>query len=333
VDENLDLADVPRMMFRGFFDLSFIAGLKGGDEKTSFSAGQLSLQIHSQLSQRINFMAEMFFSNPPTGQSTFTLARANLQYLIAEFFNVEIGQMHTRFGYWNHAYHHGTWLYTTVGTPELFRYDQSYIPIHSFGIEVFGLKSFSILDIEYAFDVLNGRGVTPTQVVRVVDQNNSKAVNFHLNLRPHFLEGLLFGSTLYLDTIPPNPPVATRTGAIYERIIAGHAVYRDAHLELIGEIANIYHDDDTSQRVYTTLGYYVQGGYRVGKFMPYYRYDYMDFTDGEPYFTDIADKSVHAAGLRWDISTWNALKLEYDYENLRRSEDIQSIVINSSFTF
>ena len=330
-DGDLGFADVPHMSLRGFFDISYIAILKGPNN-SSFAAGQLSLQFNSQLSERINFMAETYFSNPASGQSTFILTRANLQYLIAEFFNVEVGQMHTPIGYWNHAYHHGTWLQTTINRPEIFRYDQAYVPIHSFGIELFGLKSFNSYDAEYAFDILNGRGRTPTEVVRVQDYNDSKAVNLHLNLKPHFIEGLQLGPTLYLDTIPPNPGVVTRTGSIYERIVGGHAVYYHANVELLGELFSIYHDD-TSKKVYMTTGFYLQGGYKMGRFTPYYRFDFMNFTDGEPYFVDTEDKSIHTVGLRWDIATWNAIKVEYSFEDMRHSEDVQSFTINSSFVF
>jgi hypothetical protein len=241
--------------------------------------------------------------------------------------------MHTPIGYWNHAYHHGTWLQTTIIRPEIFRYDQAYVPIHSFGIELFGVKSFNSYDAEYALDILNGRGKTPTEVVRVQDYNNSKAVNLHLNLKPHFIEGLQLGASLYLDTIPPDPLIVTRTGSIYERIVGGQAVYYHANVELLGELLSIYHDDDTSKKVYQTTGFYLQGGYKIGRFTPYYRFDFMNFTDGEPYFTVTDDLTKHTAGLRWDIATWNALKFEYCFTNRRHSNDVQAIAINSSFTF
>lgn len=56
----------------------------------------------------------------------FRLARANIRYSISGLVNLRAEQMHTAIGCWNHFYHHGRFIQTTVSRPEILRSDRAF---------------------------------------------------------------------------------------------------------------------------------------------------------------------------------------------------------------
>lgn len=328
--------DIPRLKIKGFADLGFTAKIADNGDNFSFKRGQLDLFITSEITDRVSFLAEPIFeSDEDTNSAEFELERAELKYSLSDLFNIKIGRMHTPLGYWNQAFHHGTWFQTTIFRPEVYQFEdggRGILPVHGVGIELLGTKAFEAFDLEYNIDILNGRGRTKTTVQNAKDNNDAKAVNLLFGIKPHFIDGLEFGADIYRDVIPSNPPA--RSSRINELILGGFIIYTHDRLELLGEVFNIRHDDKTSGRDFNTLGYYLQGGYKVDKFTPYYRFDFINFKNGDPYFTpnDI-DIRKHTLGLRWDILVWNALKFEYSHSDRRNSDNEDSFSVNSSFVF
>lgn len=247
---------IPKLRVQGFLDVGFNALSADDRRETSFAMGQLDLLVSSELNDKAYFLAEAFFSNPENNTQAFMLARANIRYSISSLVDLRIGQMHTAIGYWNSFYHHGSFIQTTVSRPEILRNDRAYLPIHSVGVELFGTLEGRAFDITYTLGVFNGRGMAPPAVVRVKDDNDAKGITALINLSPRAVDGLTLGATLYLDTIPPNPSLTTRTKSIGERIIGGHLVSKTNRVELLGELFNIYHDDHTSDQGYDTAGWY-----------------------------------------------------------------------------
>jgi hypothetical protein len=265
------------------------------------------------------------------------MQRVVLRYSFSDLVNLQIGRMHTALGYWNHSYHHGLWLQTTIVRPEVYRfdeYDNGILPVHSVGVELFGAKEFRPVNLEYHLGVTNGRGMTINGIQNYKDANRSKALSALLGFMPHFIEGLQFGGSLYLDEIPPNPFNPARAEPIDERIIGTYATYMYHPVELLGEFFKIHHRDQTSDQDFDTLGFYLQGGYKINQWTPYYRFDRINYDEGNPYLlpTQI-DITKHTFGFRWDMFTWNALKVEYGMIDERGKDDQQFIGINSSAAF
>lgn len=329
--------DIPKLKIKGFADTGFSLEVTDSENSNTFSLGAVDFFITSELTDMVSFLTENEFEfNTDTNASDFHLDRAELKYSLSNLFNIKIGKIHIPLGYWTHTFHHGAWFQTTISNPQiyLFEDDGGSLPVHSVGIELFGTREFDAFDLEYNFDVLNGRGRTKTEVQNAKDKNDSKALNLLFGLRPHSLEGLKFGLNLYYDKIPSNPSVSTRTERIDELISGGYVTYITEKAELLGEVFNIHHDDKASNRDFDTLGFYLQGGYQIDKLKPYYRFDFIDFTNGDPYFTpDDIDIRKHTLGLRWDILTWNALKFEYSFSDRKDRDDVNLVTVNSSFTF
>jgi hypothetical protein len=334
-------ADIPKLKINGFGDMGF--GLRTGknEHDKTFKLGEISLFMTSEISERVSFFGELvFYPFSTIPRYVLEWQRVTLRYALSDRFNIAIGRMHTALGFWNHAYHHGSWLQTTIFRPEIYRfeYDNGLLPVHTIGIEFSGAQAFHPLDLEYRVGVVNGRAKDIQSIHNFNDENDAKAVSVLVSVKPHLIEGLQIGANVYIDRIPPNPNPAggapVRNDQLDERIVGGHLVYLQQGAELLGEIFKIYHHDRPSGNDFDTVGYYLQGGYKIEKWTPYYRFDFINLAEGDPFFIPLqTDISKHTLGVRWDILTWNALKFEYGRTRRPDSAREESLNINSSFAF
>lgn len=332
---------ISTLKITGFWDFGFNANIGEDEHSKSFTTGELDLFLTAEISEKVSFLTEMvFYPVAVQNRLIFEMQRVLLKYSFSDIFNLQIGRMHTALGYWNHAYHHGTWLQTTILRPEIYRfdeYDHGILPIHSVGAELFGTKELRPFDVEYRLGVTNGRSKTinaADAIENLKDDNDSKAFNLLLGLLPHMIEGLQVGGSLYLDKIPADPAKPERVNPINERITGAYAIYLHPQGEFLGEIFKISRHDQTSGKDFDTLGFYLQGGYKIVEWTPYYRLDRINFAEGDPYLTaQQVDITKHTFGLRWDLFTWNALKAEYGFIRNPGEERSQFIHLNSSVTF
>lgn len=337
--EPAGVTDLPKLNLKGFADVGFTTKLDQAESSNTFALGSVDLYMTSELTDRVSALVEANFVSTQDNAASLAFQRGLLKYSLSDLLNVTIAaRMHMPLGYWNQAYHHGSWLQTTIFRPEIYLFegdDGGFLPVHSVGVELSGVKEFNGVDAEYAFDVVNGRGRTVTEVQHAKDKNDAKALNFLLSLKPHAIEGLQFGASIYRDEIPGNPPTALRGDSIHELILGQYAAYHHDRVELLAELFNIFHDDKASGEEYDTLGWYLQGGYQVDKFTPYYRIDYIDVANSDPFFIAPRniDRTKHTWGLRWDPLAWNALKFEYSFADLKQRDDEHSFTVNSSFAF
>ncbi len=332
-----DSPDIPKLQLNGFADVGFTARISDSRDSNNFRMGTIDLFITSEIMPKISYVVETnFFFVSATNDQEFDLQRAEIRYWFSDLFNIKLGRLHTPLGYWNQAFHHGTWVQTTTARPDVYLFEGQggVLPVHSIGGEFLGRLDFHVFGLEYNFNVVNGRGRVRNEIQHAADQNDAKAVNILLSLVPHFTEGLKLGTNLYLDVIPENPGVAARAKEINERIIGGYLIYLYDRIEFFAEGFNIYHDDKTSGKDFNTLGLYVQGGYRIDTLKPYYRFDLLEFEQGDPFFgASSAGLNRHTLGLRWDVYTWNALKIEYSMADRKGQEDEHSLTLNTSFAF
>lgn len=339
--------EIPRVNIRGFGDIGFSAKFSDTENSNTFTLGPgagalggINLYMTSELTDQVSALVEANFVTTSENAVSFGFQRGLLKYSLSDLVNITLaGRMHTPLGYWNQAYHHGPWLQTTIFRPEIYLFeadDGGFLPIHSVGIELSGVKEFHGVDVEYAFDVLNGRGRTVTEVQHAKDKNDSKALNLLVSLKPHAIEGLKLGASIYHDEIPSNPPTASRRESIDELILGQYVTYVHGRVELLAELFNIFHDDGTSGDEFDTVGLYLQGGYKMlDKVTPYYRFDFLDVANGDPFFTAPRniDRTKHTWGLRWDPVSWNAIKFEYSFTGVKQRDDEHALTVNSSFAF
>lgn len=329
----------PKLELRGFGDVSLKVEEDAGAEEASsntFALGQVDLFINSELSDKVSVLNENVFEFESDNTTELDVERLEIKYALTPQFNLRAGRSHTPIGYWNTAYHHSAWMHTTAFRPLAFDWEDEVgiIPVHMVGLMGDGETRFGPWHLDYALAVANGRGPARTTVQNVQDQNDSKAVGARLNFGHKALPGLEWGSSVYVDRIPADPDTAARLGRIGEVIWGGHAAYLGDRAELLGEFVHLNHDDAVSGGDYDTYGLYLQAAYAFDWGKPYYRFDFLDFGDGDPYFSSIDfDTAQYTFGIRLDPLTWNSIKLEYGYRERDDAPDKHLVTVQSAFAF
>ena len=321
------------MRIRGFGDVTFHGDDRKGDT-TSFTLGQLNLFVTSDISEKFRLLSEIVFEADDHNNVGVDIERLLLQYSHSDYLNIGVGRYHTAIGYYNTAYHHSTWLQTATGRPFLFQFedDGGILPIHNVGVSASGLVPGSgKLQLHYVAEVGNGRtsrSPLDEPVQNVVDENNTKSVNFGVFATPDAVRGLQLGFSIYHDRLQP-----ARQPRIGETIFAAHAVIVRPSFEWLNEVLDIRHAPDGSSRVFNTPGFYSQISKRWGSYRPYFRYQYVNGSDTEPVFPDVGLRHGPSAGLRFDASESVALKLQYDRTFLRHGDAYNSLALQMGFTF
>ena len=341
-------SDSPDLQVRLFGDLGFHLGDQAGETR-SFSLGQLDGFFASRLSDTLSALSEVAFRSAGAGaqqvgrvgdSNTFSLSleRLLLQYSSSDYLRIAAGRYHTAIGYYNTAYHHGTWFQTATGRPFLFSFerDGGPLPSHNVGVTVSGRIPSGRLGLRYVLEVGNGRAYHVTEAVQnAVDADNDKAVNLALLARPGWASGLQLGGSFYFDRLSPPD-----TARLSQQIAAFYAVYHGGGLELLNELVLIRHSPlGTSQR-FDTTGFYVQASRDIGRLRPYVRYQSFDAAAGDPILGQVGRRRGPSLGVRFDPSEFVALKLQYDRTSsrTRRASDTVDDVVNglmaqAAFTF
>ncbi len=214
--ERMDTSNT-LMRIRGFGDVTFHGSDRKGDT-TSFTLGQLNLFVTSDISERFKLLSEIVFEADTHNAVGVDIERLLLQYSHNDYLNIAVGRYHTAIGYYNTAYHHSTWLQTATGRPFLFQFEDNggILPIHNVGVSASGLIPSGKVQLHYVAEVGNGRASrSPLDeaVQNVVDENNTKSVNFAIFATPDAIRGLQVGFSVYHDRLQPanGPGYPART--------------------------------------------------------------------------------------------------------------------------
>jgi hypothetical protein len=320
----------PSLAIRGFADVDFSATNQKGSS-SGFNLGQFDLHLASPLSRKISYFGEVTFTAQQTGYS-LEVERSIIRYDYDDFFKLSFGRYHTPISYWNTAFHHGTWLQTTISRPEMVKIGGIFIPVHFVGLLAEGSIPSGGLHLGYEVGLGNGRGLTLSRAGDAGDVNNNRAWLVNVFARPARLYGFQVGGSFYKDEIT----LANGTN-IREWIASTHIVWTKETPEFLAEFANSHHQDLLTTQVFNTPAFYVQFAYRFPwlerALKPYYRFEYIQPPLGEPILagTDLTGSTL---GLRYDISSFAAFKSEYRNTRRLASEPrVSGVFFQTSFTF
>jgi len=299
----------PDVSFLGFYDFDFHAtDAETGGATSGFSQGQLVAHAISSLSDQTSFFAEV--SVTPGEPFKITVERAILKFDFSDYARLSFGRYHTPINWWNDAFHHGLWLQTTIRRPELTQFGGDFIPVHFVGALLQGGVEAGEVSVNYEAGLGNGRAANIHDGGDTGDVNNHRAWLAHVYARPHALYQLSVGGSVYRDKIsaPGRPDYG-------EWIFGAHAVFTKETPEVLGEIAWVDHEEAAGGPSYSSLAYYVQAAYRLpqihGLLKPYGRFEEMNIDGDDPVFAHVADLHRYTLGIRADVTTFAALKLEY----------------------
>lgn len=327
----------PNLHIRGFADVDFSAtDVKG--QPSGFNLGQFVLHVSSPLSKKVSVFGELSFTARPN-QYNVEVERTIIRYDANDYFKLSFGKYHTPINYWNTAFHHGSWLQTTISRPEMIQFGGRFLPVHFVGLEAEGQIPSGGLGLNYNVGVGNGR-----QTLSLLgrdgdagDVNGNRAVVAEIFARPASLFGLQVGGSFYHDEITPdaNTP-AVPAGAYREWIAAGHIAYTKEKPEFIAEFANVRHISNVTGKEWNSQGMYAQIAYRLPgdarAWKPYYRYEYIHVPATDPVLL-VPNLSGHTAGVRYDITDFAAFKIEYRKNRRTPVLTNNGIFLQTSFTF
>ena len=325
---------IPRLQIRGFSDVRYTASNLRGTTN-SFVLGQFNLFITSRLSDRFSTLAEVVTeADSANNNFSIELERMMLQYKPSDLFQLGIGRYHTSIGFYNTAYHHSTWLQTTVDRPFLFEFEDGggILPIHSVGVVASGSTPAGGLGLHYVAELANGRavrtkfGANPVQ--NVADENNGKAFNLALFSRPEAVPGLQVGFSGYHDHLTPS--VAPN---VDEWILAAHAIYQKPNFELLNEMILMRHSPADGTPTVNSLGFYSQISSLFGKYRPYFRYEYVNVPDRDLIYPDVHRINGPLFGLRYNWSEFAAFKIQYGRSMRRQQPSFNTLTLQTSFAF
>ena len=353
----------PNLQFHGFGDVDYAAdnrrpknvpgnahgvpyGVGFYGVKNTFYLGELDIFLNSQLSENTSVISETALSADSNNEMGIDIERLYLEYRYNDYFNVDMGRFHTALGYYNSTYHHGTWLQTAIGRPTFLEFEDSggILPVHMVGVDVHGAVPSGSLNLTYYAEVGNGLEYSANpnlnQVQQVLSVSDSKALNLALVAKPNWMPGLQFGGNIYYDFITPDNASTTNNVPHNDQVIFGaNAVYNNADWEFLNE-GYLILDKPTGGKEHYDPAFYTQIARRFGLFTPYVRFNYYDIATSDTLYSLDWAGGVYAGlhygpsvGVRFDFTTYAALKVQYDYLVDHGYNDASRINAQACFTF
>ena len=330
----------PSLHLAGFSDFAFAATDQRG-ARSGFSEGQYTLHISSALSSKVNFISELTASartdagtgTPAATGFNFEVERSILRFDQSDHFKASFGRYHTPINWWNTAFHHGQWLQTSISRPEMTQFGGRFIPVHFIGGLAEGAVPLGGLNLNYNVGVGNGRNSVISRGGDAGDTNNHRAWLVNLFAKPDRLYGLIAGGSVYHDKI-----TLAGNREFREWITSAHMVWQKENPELIAEFANVNHQEVGRPNTFNSQAYYIQMAYRLPwlerLWKPYYRFEYIHIPRADAVFQGVPNLAGSIAGIRYDISSFAAIKAEYrNQRRLPGQPRVNGGFLQTSFTF
>lgn len=324
----------PQFRVHLFGDVKFSA-IDSTRARNGFALGQFDLFGQSQLNDRLSVLTEATLTALPRNTFNARLERLLVTYWASDRFIASAGRYHSSIGYYNTAYHHGSWFQTAVGRPIVFALDGDIglLPTHTLGVSVTGDIPSGALGLRYVAEMGSGRAgqsSAATAPQPALADNNTPSVNVALVARPERWDGLQTGVSLYRDRLTLQD---TSKAPIDEIVGGAHAMYKTDAVELLAEWLAIRHRPRAGQTSNTSRGWYAQASHRFGVLRPYVRYDYVDVPSSNQLFAFLGRRNGPTGGVRWDFDALAAFKLQASHLQQTTRATMNRVDAQVSFMF
>jgi hypothetical protein len=276
----------------------------------SFALGQFALFVTSALNDHVSVLAEIVMEASGANTQVVTdLERLQVTFRLDDHLRVSAGRYHTGIGFYNAAFHHGSYFETPIGRPRVFAFEDEggVLPVHEVGLSARGMVPKTGAALHYVAEVGNGRSwETAAAGTEGRDQNRSKSTNVGLSLRPEAWRGVEVGTSFYRDNIPN----ATLNNVAH-RIGTAYAVYRTPTVEVMAEWLRLTHQTLDGRHFVNQAGY-AQVSHAFGKLRPYYRFDRLAIDTATPFIGNLGSYKANVFGVRIDPAEWIGLKAQYE---------------------
>ena len=303
---------------RGFADVD----VSYQDDQVNFGIGEFDLFITSELGAHFSFLAETVFRYDPDSSTKFGVGveRIIIKYNYKGNHSLLLGKHHTPVNYWNDTYHHGRVFFPTIGRPLLF--EAQFIPLHTMGISFVGLN---LGNLKFGYNLMVGNGIGSEEIK---DNDKYKSITAAVHIKP--IEFLQIGVSFYNDVISEGAEFHHGEELIIDeqinqQLYTGSIAYFSNKFELLTE-GTIMSNHTESSGSFQSFASYLYAGYIIKeKWVPYIRFDYLNFAENDPYIYNQNTKSF-LVGARYEINYLMVVKLEF------KSEDRNVTGIENSLT-
>lgn len=329
---------LPRIDLRLFADAGYeYRRLRNEVPYNAFEIGTFDIFATSKLNDKVSVLAELLFQNQDgnliqtrgVSQYRADLERAVLRYRQNKYLTVDFGRFHSSLSYYNSTFHRGRWFETSAERPYIAAWEDEggVLPSRAVGVQVSGaLPSPEALPVSYFFEVTNGRAFTGgvNGIQSSGDTDGMKATNVGFVVKPARLPGLELGASLYRDRLDPG-----QGSRWNEKIMTFRAVYQRGNIQFLNEFAHLRHQRGGLSPLggvdampgladrSSISGVYSQFGYRFGKLVPYFRFDYLNAPGANPIARSVFGAGAgtnreFSSGVFYDLSSFSALKFQVD---------------------
>jgi hypothetical protein len=311
-----------QLIFFGFADLTWQAehGERGREDDNHFALGQFDLFVHRDLGERAGFLGEVVLEADEVGNTGVDLERCMLSYRPTDTLELGAGRYHTHLGWWNANYHHGEWFQPTIGRPAGLAFEDGggILPVHLIGLTAEQQVALAPGKLVLIAEIGNGRGPTPDPPQVAADANNGKAVNLACSFSPTAFPDLEVGVDVLFDRIPAFAGSADfpAHASLDELIVGVHGVLQHGPLQANLEAFSVRHSDrqDGGATAISRTGYALVAwrfdGLPHGALTPFLRADLLQVDDDDTYFASTDDRTDLHLGVRWDLTSAVAVKLQ-----------------------
>ena len=306
----------------------FVPGSHG-----NFYTGDFDLLLTARINDKASVLSEIAFGEGEAQIFSVDLERVLFNYDYNDHLRMSFGRYHTGIGYYNRAFHSGTWLQTTADRPLVmeFAHDGGVLPTQAVGLSFTGSIPSGRLGLNYIAEY--GSSDTHLQNLAeagIDDEDNGNHVNVGLFARPESIPGLQIGGSIYHDRISDRShgPDA-RLG---QTIVNGHMVYIRDGIEFLNEGFLIRHAYEQSSTVYNMPAFYSQISKQLHRVRPFFRYQYINANSGG-FLEEFALRHGPSFGVRFDFNDSIAFKTQMDHTQRKGRPDLNGLHLQLAYPF
>ena len=306
----------------------FVSGSSG-----NFYTGDFDLLLTARINDKASVLSEIVFGEEDAQKFGVDLERVLLKYDYNDHLRMSFGRYQTGIGYYNTAFHHGSWLQTTADRPLIMEFADhgGLLPTQAVGFSFTGTIPSGGLGLNYIAEYGSSDTVRPELNGNVVeDENNGNHVNVGMFARPASMPGLQIGGSIYHDQISDfarGPSV--RLG---QTIVNGHIVYVRHGIEFLNEGFLIRHAYEQGSTVFNMPAFYSQISKQFGRVRPFFRYQYIN-ANPSSLFGDVDLRYGPSFGARYDFNDFIAFKAQLDQTVRKGQADLDALHFQLAFTF
>ncbi|MCH8622471.1 hypothetical protein [Undibacterium sp. TS12] len=311
----------------GFADVGYVHSSKVIDgRKSGFALGNLDFYLTPEFGDRIKSLFELTFEFNEKGDAVGTdLERLQIGYTFNDALTLWAGRVHTPYGYWNTAFHHGAQLQPSISRPKMIAFEDQggILPAHSVGLMASGATKLQGGRLEYDVVLANGSRIVGEPGEQILDYNAGKDDNsnkgFGGNVRYRF-SGNLDGLTVGAHALTQQINQEGTENKTELNMLGGFVVFDNDDWELIGEYYK-FRNKDLSGNTGTHNSWtgFLHAGYRFNDLIqPYARLEKASLDQSDNYFAALKSGRSYnrqILGLRYNLSPISALKFELGQTN------------------